>query len=89
MKLISSGSYGFIFDFCGVEIDKSTGKVFIDKYVSTHDAGNLLHPEMVNGQIRGAFSQAVGAALYEEFKYSKRRRFFIWYFCRLFTSNGK
>ena len=74
-EINSSGSYGFIFDFCGVEIDKSTGKVTIDKYVSTHDAGNLLHPEMVNGQIRGAFSQAVGAALYEEFKYSKEGDF--------------
>jgi len=74
-EINSSGSYGFIFDFCGLEIDKSTGKVIIDKYVSTHDAGNLLHPEMVNGQIRGAFSQAVGAALYEEFRYSKEGDF--------------
>ena len=49
---------------------KEAGKVIIDKYVTSHDAGNILHPEMANGQIYGGFAQAVGAALFEEFKYS-------------------
>ena len=69
-EINSSGAYGFVFDFCGIEIDKVTGKVIIDKYVTSHDAGNILHPEMANGQIYGGFAQAVGAALFEEFKYS-------------------
>jgi len=59
----------------GVEIDQNTGKVIIDKYVTTHDAGTLLHPEIVNGQIQGAFAQAVGASLYEEFKYADNGEF--------------
>ncbi|PPR31442.1 MAG: Caffeine dehydrogenase subunit alpha [Alphaproteobacteria bacterium MarineAlpha9_Bin2] len=74
-EINSSGSYGFIFDYCGVEIDQNTGKVIIDKYVTTHDAGTLLHPEIVNGQIQGAFAQAVGASLYEEFKYADNGEF--------------
>ena len=69
-EINSSGAYGFVFDFCGIEIDKVTGKVIIDKYVTSHDAGNILHPEIANGQIYGGFAQAVGAALFEEFKYS-------------------
>jgi 2-furoyl-CoA dehydrogenase large subunit len=66
----SSLCYGFIFDFCGVEIDRVTGAVRIDKYVTMHDCGRVLHPGMVAGQITGGFAQGVGAALYEEFAYS-------------------
>jgi 2-furoyl-CoA dehydrogenase large subunit len=35
-----------------------------------HDAGRMLNPLLVDGQVRGGFSQAVGAALYEEFVYA-------------------
>ena len=34
-----------------------------------HDCGTILHPAMVDGQIRGGFAQAVGAALFEEYAY--------------------
>jgi 2-furoyl-CoA dehydrogenase large subunit len=66
----SSLCHGFIFDFCGVEIDRVTGALRIDKYVTTHDCGRVLHPGMVAGQITGGFAHAVGAAVYEEFVYS-------------------
>ena len=68
-RINSSGCYGFIFDFCGVEIDPDTAQVRIDHYVTMHDAGKLLNPALVNGQIRGGFANAIGAALYEEFAY--------------------
>ena len=70
-RVNSSAVYGFIFDFCGVEVDRLTGAVAIDRYVSTHDAGRRLNPALVDGQIRGAFAHAVGAALYEELAYSE------------------
>ncbi len=66
----SSLCYGFICDFCGVEIDRITGAVRIDKYVTMHDCGRVLHPGMVAGQVTGGFAQAVGAALYEEYAYA-------------------
>jgi len=66
----SSLCYGFIFDFCGVEIDQTTGAARIDKYVTMHDCGRVLHPAMVAGQVTGGFAQAVGAALYEEYAYA-------------------
>jgi 2-furoyl-CoA dehydrogenase large subunit len=68
-EINSSLCHGFIFDFCGVEIDRVTGAVRIDKYVTMHDCGRILHPAMVAGQITGGFAQAVGAALYEEYVY--------------------
>lgn len=69
-RVNSSLCHGFIFDLCGVEVDRASGRVRIDRYVTMHDAGTLLHPAMAEGQIRGGFAQAVGAALYEELRYA-------------------
>jgi len=69
-EINSSLCHGFIFDFCGVEIDRDTGAVRIDKYVTMHDCGRVLHPAMVAGQITGGLAHAVGAAVYEEFAYA-------------------
>jgi 2-furoyl-CoA dehydrogenase large subunit len=66
----SSLCHGFIFDFCGVEVDRITGAARIDRYVTMHDCGKILHPAMVDGQIRGGFGQGLGAALFEEFSYA-------------------
>jgi 2-furoyl-CoA dehydrogenase large subunit len=66
----SSLCYGFIFDFCGIEVDRSTLQPRIDRYVTMHDCGTILHPAMVDGQVRGGFAQALGAALYEEYAYA-------------------
>jgi 2-furoyl-CoA dehydrogenase large subunit len=66
----SSLCHGFIFDFCGLEIDRITGAVRIDKYVTMHDCGRVLHPGMVAGQVTGGFAHALGAALYEEYAYA-------------------
>ena len=66
----SSLCHGFIFDFCGVEIDQISGAVRIDRYVTMHDCGRILHPAMVAGQIGGGFAHALGAALYEEYAYA-------------------
>ncbi len=74
-EINSSLCHGFIFDFCGVEIDRTTASVRIDKYVTMHDCGRVLHPGMVAGQITGGFAQALGAALYEEYAYSSDGNF--------------
>ncbi|HXP30899.1 MAG TPA: xanthine dehydrogenase family protein molybdopterin-binding subunit [Stellaceae bacterium] len=67
----SSAAHGFVFDFCGVEIERDTGRLRIDKYVTMHDAGRVLNPALLEGQVRGGFAQALGAALFEEFVYAE------------------
>ncbi len=67
----SSLCHGFIFDLCGVEIDRTTLQTRVDRYVTMHDCGTILHPAMVDGQVRGGFAQALGAALYEEYAYAE------------------
>ncbi len=63
--------YGFGFDFCGVELDRDTGEVCIDRYVTVHDCGPVLNPGIANGQIGGSFAYGVNAALFEEFCYAE------------------
>jgi len=69
-RVNTSAAYGFGFDICAVEIDRDTGRVRIERYVTLHDAGRLLNPALADGQIRGGFAQGLGAALMEEFRYS-------------------
>lgn len=70
-QINTSLTYGFVFDICGVEVDRDTGEVSIDKYVTLHDSGKLLNPLLADGQIYGAFGWGLGAALYEEFVYGE------------------
>jgi len=70
-QINTSLTYGFVFDYCGVEIDRDTGAVKIDKYVTTHDSGKILNPLIADGQVYGAFAWGVGCALYEEFVYGE------------------
>ncbi|MDH3691280.1 MAG: molybdopterin-dependent oxidoreductase [Gammaproteobacteria bacterium] len=68
-EINTSLAYGFGFDYCGIEIDRDTGQVRVDKYVTAHDCGTILNPGIAEGQIRGSFAAAIGATLYEEFVY--------------------
>jgi 2-furoyl-CoA dehydrogenase large subunit len=70
-EINTSLAYGFAFDFCGIEIDRDTGQVRIDKYVTTHDCGTILNPGLAEGQMRGSFAAGLSAALYECFSYGK------------------
>jgi 2-furoyl-CoA dehydrogenase large subunit len=70
-RINTSAAYGFAFDICAVEIERATGRIHIDRYVTAHDAGTLLNPALADGQIRGAFAQGLGAALLEEFRYGE------------------
>jgi 2-furoyl-CoA dehydrogenase large subunit len=70
-EINTSLAYGFGFDFCGVEIDRDTGEIRIDKYVTSHDCGTILNPGLADGQIHGSFAAAIGASLYEELAYAQ------------------
>ncbi|MET0502132.1 MAG: xanthine dehydrogenase family protein molybdopterin-binding subunit [Candidatus Binatia bacterium] len=52
-----------------VEVDRDTGEIKLLDYVVCHDAGKLINPLLVEGQIHGGVAQGIGAALYEEICY--------------------
>ncbi|WP_241746669.1 xanthine dehydrogenase family protein molybdopterin-binding subunit [Cytobacillus firmus] len=80
-----SVTYGFVFDAVQVEVDIDTGEVKILDYTTIHDAGKLLNPNIVEGQIMGGLAHGLGAALYEELAYDDRGQFltgsFMDYLC--------
>jgi 2-furoyl-CoA dehydrogenase large subunit len=54
-----------------VDVDADTGAVRVLDYVTVHDAGRLLNPLIVDGQIKGGFAHGAGAALFERIVYDE------------------
>jgi aerobic carbon-monoxide dehydrogenase large subunit len=52
-----------------VDVDVETGEVRILRFVAVEDCGTVINPMIVEGQIRGAVAQGVGAALLEDLPY--------------------
>jgi carbon-monoxide dehydrogenase large subunit len=52
-----------------VEVDVATGHVAIERFVIVEDAGVLINPMIVEGQIHGGVAQGIANALYEEVVY--------------------
>ena len=57
-----------------VEVDTETGKVRVIRYTAVQDAGRAIHPQQVEGQMRGGVAQGIGWALYEGFLYDTEGR---------------
>ncbi len=70
-RVASSATHGFIADVAVVEVDRATGRVEVLDYATAHDAGRLLNPLIVDGQVRGDFAHGVGAALFERIVYDE------------------
>lgn len=49
-----------------VAVNPATGEVRILRSIQAADAGTVMNPEQLRGQIEGGTAQAVGSALYEE-----------------------
>ena len=57
-----------------VEVDVETGKLEFLRYAAVHDAGTVVNPKTLNGQIIGGTIQGLGTALYEEYLYDDEGR---------------
>ena len=54
-----------------VEVDPETGGVKILRFVVVEDAGVLINPLIVDGQLHGGVTQGIASALYEEIVYDE------------------
>ena len=54
-----------------VEVDAETGRVGIEKFLVAEDAGRLINPMIVDGQIQGGVAQGIANALFEEIIYDE------------------
>jgi carbon-monoxide dehydrogenase large subunit len=61
---------GFLFPFgahvAQVEVDRDSGRVRLQRYMSVDDPGFLVNPLLVQGQVHGGLAQGIGQALWEE-----------------------
>ena len=69
-QINSSLCYGFVADVMVVRIDPESLTVRIEHLSTVHDAGTVLNPVLVEGQVHGAIVQALGGAVFEEMTYS-------------------
>ena len=54
-----------------VAVDAETGQVRIERYLVVEDAGRLINPMIVDGQVSGGVAQGIANALYEEIVYDE------------------
>jgi len=52
-----------------VSLDRDTGAVDVRRYVGAYDAGRVINPLTLHGQLDGAAVQGIAGALFEEFAY--------------------
>lgn len=54
-----------------VEVDRDTGEVTVLRHVACDDAGTLVNPLIVDGQVHGGIASGIAQALMEEFIYDE------------------
>jgi carbon-monoxide dehydrogenase large subunit len=54
---------------CEVEVDPETGATRIDRFTAVADAGVVVNPRLIAGQMHGGIAHGIGNALMEEAVY--------------------
>jgi carbon-monoxide dehydrogenase large subunit len=67
----TNNTYPFGCHISLLEIDRQTGEPTLLKLVAVDDAGNLINPLIVEGQIHGGLAQGIGQAMIEEVVYNE------------------
>src|SRR3954465_7542515 len=67
----TNNTYPFGCHISMLEIDRQTGEPTLLKVVAVDDAGNLINPLIVEGQIHGGLAQGIGQAMIEEVVYNE------------------
>jgi carbon-monoxide dehydrogenase large subunit len=66
----TNNTYPFGCHISMLEIDRETGEPALLKLVAVDDAGHLINPLIVEGQIHGGLAQGIGQAMVEEAVYN-------------------
>ncbi len=65
----SGATYPFGAHVAVVEVDSETGRVTHLRHIACDDAGTILNPLLLAGQVHGGIAQGTAQALYEEVRY--------------------
>ncbi len=64
-------TYSNAVHLCEVEVDIETGKTEFGRYLIVEDAGNVINPQVVEGQVHGATILGIGGVMLEEVVYDE------------------
>ncbi len=59
---------------CQVLVDPRTGKIEVEKYVASHDVGQVINEDTCTGQVEGGVLMGLGHSLLEELMYDQDGR---------------
>jgi aerobic carbon-monoxide dehydrogenase large subunit len=67
----TNNTYPFGCHIVVMEIDRETGEPTLTRMIAVDDAGTLINPMIVDGQIHGGLAQGIGQAMIEEVVYGE------------------
>ena len=67
-------TYSYAVHVCEVEVDIGTGRTHVQRFGVMHDCGTVINPTFVEGQMHGAVTMGLGAALMEDQRYDAEGR---------------
>ena len=67
----SGATFPFGTHVCVVEVDTETGSVAVSRHVACDDAGTIINPLIVDGQVHGGLAQGIAQALLEVVAYDE------------------
>ncbi|HEX7793062.1 MAG TPA: molybdopterin cofactor-binding domain-containing protein [Vicinamibacterales bacterium] len=67
----TNNTYPFGCHIVVMEIDRETGEPALTRMIAVDDAGTLINPMIVDGQIHGGLAQGIGQAMIEEVVYGE------------------
>ncbi|MGI9116503.1 MAG: xanthine dehydrogenase family protein molybdopterin-binding subunit [Gaiellales bacterium] len=65
-------AFGFGTAAARVAVDPETGEFDVEQFVMVHDSGTPVNPRIIEGQVRGALAQGIGATMMEELLYDSQ-----------------
>jgi len=70
---LHSGYQSYAAVACEVEVNKSTGRIWVKKVVIGHDCGLMVNPTGVRAALEGQIMQGISRTLYEEVHFDDKR----------------
>ena len=62
----------FVTHFVEVEVDTYTGQIELSRVLLYGDSGTVINPQLLEGQLIGAFNRGLGYTLYEDLKMDEK-----------------
>lgn len=67
----AGGTWTFGCQGCDLRVNKQTGEITIDRFVSAFDVGRVISPQLIRGQIVGGVAMGVGQTLFEKIEFAE------------------